>query len=92
MRGKFPLFLHALLFAAPYLSGKNTTVQITIKVLLMDAKFISKQQYSSDLWPSKDKRKLYRVAQKKVYAFDFVQRKNYKCYIAEINVAVFIKV
>ena len=35
---------------------------------------------------------LYRVAQKKVYAFDFVQRKNYKCYIAEINVAVFIKV
>ena len=34
----------------------------------------------------------YRVAQKKVYAFDFVQRKNYKCYIAEINVAVFIKV
>ena len=35
---------------------------------------------------------LYRVAQKKVYAFDLVQRKNYKCYIAEINVAVFIKV
>ena len=27
----------------------------------MDAKFISKQQYSSDLWPSKDKRKLYIV-------------------------------
>jgi hypothetical protein len=35
---------------------------------------------------------IYRVAQKKVYAFDLVQRKNYKCYIAEINVAVFIKV
>jgi hypothetical protein len=35
---------------------------------------------------------IYRVAQKKVHAFDLVQRKNYKCYIAEINVAVFIKV
>ena len=29
---------------------------------------------------------LYRVAQKKVYAFDFVQRKNYKCYVPQINV------
>ena len=28
----------------------------------------------------------YRVAQKKVYAFDFVQRKNYKCYVPQINV------
>ena len=35
---------------------------------------------------------IYRVAQKKVHAFDLVPRKNYKCYIAEINVAVFIKV
>jgi site-specific recombinase XerD len=32
------------------------------------------------------KRKYYRVAQKKVYAFDFVQRKNYKCYVPQINV------
>jgi hypothetical protein len=29
---------------------------------------------------------IYRVAQKKVYAFDFVQRKNYKCYVPQINV------
>ena len=29
---------------------------------------------------------VYRVAQKKVYAFDFVQRKNYKCYVPQINV------
>jgi hypothetical protein len=45
-----PIFLQGLVFNAPYLWDKTTTVQISIKSsTYTGAKFIFKQQYSSDM-------------------------------------------
>ena len=47
---------------------------------------LAKQRKSVSDYKILDLVHIYRVAQKKVYAFDFVQRKNYKCYVPQINV------